>query len=58
MPLLIQLWRVVSALGKIPGAVEALLEVANAAKRRDADMVRAHADRLATITAGLAANRL
>lgn len=58
MPVLYQLWRVAVALSKIPGAVEALLDVANAARSGKSDMVRAHAERLATITAALAANRV
>jgi hypothetical protein len=58
MALLLQLWRVAVALGKIPGALEALLGVANAARAGNAALVRAHAERLATITGALAANRL
>jgi hypothetical protein len=58
MAVLLQLWRVALALGKIPGALEALLAVANAARAGDGALVRAHAERLATITGALAANRL
>lgn len=58
MGVLLQLWRVALALSKVPGALEALLSLANAARAGDAVLVRAHAERLATITAALAANRL
>lgn len=58
MAVLLQLWSVALALAKIPGALEALLGVAKAARAGDADLVRAHAERLATISGALAANRL
>jgi hypothetical protein len=58
MPVLLQLWNIAVALSKVPGAVEGLLDIANAVHARDGDLVRAHAERLATMTAALAANRV
>jgi len=58
MPVLIRLWNIAVSLAQIPGAVEALLDVASAAHAGKPDETRAHAERLATITAALAANRV
>lgn len=58
MALLLKLWNVARTLLGMPGAVEALTAIANAARARDAALVRAHAERLATIAAAKAANRL
>jgi hypothetical protein len=57
MGVLLKLWQAANALREWPGAVEALLGIAEAAKQRDANRVRAHAERLATIAAAKAANR-
>jgi hypothetical protein len=58
MALLLKLWSAARALLGMPGAVESLTAIANAARARDAALVRAHAERLATIAAAKAANRL
>jgi hypothetical protein len=55
--LLLKLWNAARALLGVPGAVEALTAIANAAKARDAALVRAHAERLATIAAAKSAYR-
>lgn len=57
MAILLKIWNVAWSLLKTPGAAESLLAVAEAAKARDAALVRAHAERLATITGAKAANR-
>lgn len=57
MALLLKLWSLGRALAKMPGALEALVGIAGAAQARDAALVRAHAERLATIAAAKAANR-
>lgn len=58
MALLAKLWGVAYKLLSTPGAVESLLAIANAAKARDADLVRAHAERLATIAGAKASYRV
>lgn len=58
MGALLALWRVANELVAVPGAVEALLGIANAARAGDAALVTAHAERLATIAAAKAANRV
>lgn len=58
MGVLLKLWQAANALASMPGAIESLLAIAEAAKQRDAARVRAHAERLATIAAAKAANRL
>ena len=57
MALLLKLWNVARGLLAMPGAVESLTAIAKAAKDRDAALVRAHAERLATIAGAKAANR-
>jgi hypothetical protein len=58
MALLLKLWNAGRALAKIPGALEALLGIAEAARAGDASLVRARSERLATLAAYRASYRL
>lgn len=58
MALLMKLLNVGRALAKIPGALETLLGIAEAARDSDAKLVRARAERLATLAAYRASYRL
>lgn len=58
MALLVKLLNAGRALAKIPGALEALLGIAEAARDSDAQLVRARAERLATLAAFRASYRL
>jgi hypothetical protein len=58
MALLLKLWNIARQLGKVPGLLEALVNVAEAAQAGDADLVRARAEALATRAAYRASYRL
>ncbi len=58
MALILKLWNIAKELGKVPGLLEALVNVAEAARDGDADLVRARAESLAARAAYRASYRL
>lgn len=58
MALLMKLLSLGRALAKVPGALEALIGIAEAARDSDAALVRARSERLATLAAYRASYRL
>jgi hypothetical protein len=51
MPLILKLWNIAKDLAKVPGLLESLIAVADAARAGDAAKVRAESERLATLAA-------
>lgn len=58
MALLIKLWSIAKEIGKVPGLLEALVNVAEAARDGDANLVRARAESLAARAAYRASYRV
>lgn len=58
MALILKLWNIAKELAKVPGLLEALINVAEAARDGDANLVRARAESLASRAAYRASYRI